>query len=358
MISNSRRFALVALLLLATPLAAAKKPVLPSVDQLVDRAEAAVESGNVDIQRDLAPLVERLRTTQVEDEQDSLVRAIATMGRHDGRSPANVKAYLSEAAPAALLAVARGKSGTQIRGDALMALRSLNVDDATLDEGIAIGAASADHAVQFSGRLLQDWKANRPPRQTLNVESTPEAAAREQKALAVIQARRSMVSGYSLGRAAADADTELVEALLDAGVDVNSPLPAGSIPLAEAAGSGCVSVEHHPPLADRLATIDLLIARGADVKRLDNGGNTLLVGAVHCPLPVMEKLIAAGVSATTVGETGFGPLQFALANGHWDMAELLVEHGARMSKKSIDELFFEKPDDPAKLALLKKATAK
>lgn len=357
MISKARRFIVVALLL-AAPLTAGKKPAQPSADELIDRAEAAIDAGSVDPRRDLAPLVERLRTTQVEGEQDSLVRAIATLGRDDGRSPANVKAYLSQAAPPALLAVARGKSEPQIRGDALMALRSLNVDDATLDEGIAIGAASTEHTVQFSGRLLEDWKANRPPRQPLNAEATPEAAAREQKALAVIQARRSMVSGYSLGRAAADADTELVEALLDAGVDVNAPLPAGSIPLAEAAGSGCVSVERHPPLADRLATIDLLIARGAHVERLDNGGNTLLVGAVHCPLAVMEKLLAAGVSAKTVGETGFGPLQFALANGKWDLAELLVSHGARMSQKSVDELFFEKPDDPAKLALLKKATAK
>jgi hypothetical protein len=356
-ISKARRLILVALLL-AAPLAAGKKPALPSAEELIDRAEAAIEAGSVDPPRDLAPLVERLRTTRIEDEQDSLVRSIATMGRHDGRSPASVKAYLSEAAPAALLAVARGKSDPQIRADALMALRSLNVDDATLDEGIAIGAASTDHAVQFSGRLLGDWKASRPARQALKVEATPEAAAREQRALAVIEAHHSMVSGYSLGRAAADADTELVEALLDAGVDVNAPLPAGSTPLAEAAGSGCVSVERHPPLADRLATIDLLIARGAEVKRLDNGGNTLLVGAVHCPLPVMEKLLAAGASAKTVGDTGFGPLQFALANGKWDLAELLVNHGARMSQKSVDELFFEKPDDPAKLALLKKATAK
>jgi len=125
-ITPARRLILVALLL-AAPVAAGKKPALPSADELIDRAEVAIEAGSIDPQRDLAPLVERLRTTQVEDEQDSLVRSIATMGRHDGRSPASVKAYLSEAAPAALLAVARGKSNAQIRGDALMALRSLNV---------------------------------------------------------------------------------------------------------------------------------------------------------------------------------------------------------------------------------------
>jgi len=238
---------LLALSLGAVPLAAAKKPALPSVDSLIDRAEAAAESGDVDPQRDLA--------------------------------------------------------------------------------------------------------------EELKVAATPEAASRESAALAFIKSRHSSVSAYSLGVAASEADTELVEALLDAGVDVNSTLVAGSIPLAEAAGSGCVGHDD-VPLADRLAAIDLLIARGADVKRLDNGGNTLLVGAVHCPLPVMEKLVAAGASATVVGQTGFGPLQFALANARWDIARFLVDHGARISRKAIDEVFFEKPDDPEKLALLNKATLK
>jgi hypothetical protein len=349
---------LLTVLLCAVPLAAASpKPAPPSADSLVDRAEAAVETGNVDPQRDLAPLVERLASTKVEDEQDSLVRAIAALGRHDGRSPASVKAYLRQAAPPALLSVARGQAAADLRMNALMALRSLDVDDATLDEGIAIGAASTEHSVKFGGQLLADWKASRPAPEELKVAATPEAAAREKAALALVKSRHSSVSAYSLGVAASEADPELVAALLDAGVDVNSTLVAGDSPLSEAAGSGCVGHDD-VPLADRLATIDLLIARGADVKRLDNAGNTLLVGAVHCPLPVMEKLVAAGASATVVGQTGFGPLQFALANARWDLAQFLVDHGARISRKAVDEIFFEKPADPEKIALLKKATLK
>ncbi len=344
-------------LLCALRLAAAKKPVLPAVDSLIGRAKAAAASGDVDPQRDLAPLVARLASTKVEDEQESLVGAIDTLGRHDGRSPASVKAYLRQAAPPALLAVARSQADAQLRGHALMALRALNVDDATLDEGIAIGAAASEHAVEFAGRLLANWKANRPPPEVLQVEATAEGAHREREALALIKSRHTSVSAYGLGAAAGEADAALVEALLDAGVDVNSILVAGGTPLAEAAGSGCVG-RGGAPLADRLATIDLLIRRGADAKHLDSGGNTLLVGAVHCPLPVMEKLLAAGASAGAVGETGFGPLQFALANGRWDVAELLVAHGARMTQQQVDELFFEKPTDPAKLALIERATAK
>lgn len=352
---RTRRLA-VFLLCLAAPLTAAKKPSPPNVDFLIDRAEAAIQAGTVDVQRDLAPLVERLAATKAEDEQDSLVRSIAGLGRHDGRSPAAVKEYLRQAAPPVLLELAAGKADAHLRGDALMALRSLNVDDATLAEGIAIGAAASEHPVQFSGRLLADWKATRRPPQDLQVDATPEASAREQAALAVIARRHSSVSAHSLGVAASEADTALVEALLDAGVDVNSTLVAAGSPLGEAAGTGCV--HEVAPLDERLATIDLLIARGAKVDWRDNAGNTLLVGAVHCPLAVMEKLVAAGADPKITGDAGFSALQFALANGRWDTAQLLVDNGARMSQKAVDELFFERPTDPAKLALLRKATAK
>ena len=55
---------------------------------------------------------------------------------------------------------------------------------------------------------------------------------------------------------------------------------------------------------------------------------------------------------------GFRPLHLAFAEGKWDVAEFLVGRGARISKEAIDKLFFEKPTDPKKLALIRRATAK
>jgi hypothetical protein len=355
--SKLQRSSLVLLLLAAAPLAAAKRPAVPTVDALIHDAESAVESGSVDPQHHLAPLVERLAASQDEGEQDSLVSAIERLGRSDGRSPAAVKTYLRQAAPPALLALARNeKAEYDVRGSALLALRALNVDDAMLDEGIAIAKAASHPQVQFRGRLLENWKRNRPPAVELAAPATAEDAARERAALDFIRASGSPVSAYSLADAARNANAALVAALLDAGVPVDAPQVAGGTPLGEAAGSGCVA--DHGTLEARLATIDLLIARGAKADWRDNGGNTLLIGAVHCPLPVMERLIAAGASPSAAGETGFSPLQFALANGRWDLAELLVAHGARLSPKELDELFFEKPTEPGKLALLEKATSK
>lgn len=347
--------AVLCLCLTAAAANAARKPVPPTAAALVERAEAAVAAGDVEPARDLDPLVARLRTTPRDDERHALIAAIAALGRHDGRSPAEVKAYLLAAAPAALLAVARGPATAAVRADALLALRTLDADDAQLDEGIAIAAAATEHAVRFRGELLAQWKASRPPRPPLAVPATADARARERAALTLIERRQARVDGYSLGRAAADADAELVEALLDAGVAVEAPQPAGDTPLGEAAGAGCVGSDAR--LERRLATIDLLIRRGADVHQRDNGGRTLLVGAVHCPIEVMTRLLAAGAGPDATGDDRFSALQFALASGRWDLAQLLVDHGARLSRKALDQLFFEKPTEPSKRALLARAVA-
>jgi ankyrin repeat protein len=179
----------------------------------------------------------------------------------------------------------------------------------------------------------------------------------KQAALELLRQRHERVNAETLGQAASAADTELVVALLDAGIDVNASLIGGQTPLSHAAGMGCVTAAD-ADIDARLATLDILIERGADVKQKDSGGNTILMSAVQCPLPVVAKLIAAGAPVSAANVQSFTPLHIAFANGRWDIADLLVTHGARLSKKAVDELFFEKPTDPGKLALIRRATAK
>ncbi|HEX2061382.1 MAG TPA: ankyrin repeat domain-containing protein [Thermoanaerobaculia bacterium] len=337
-------------LLLATPLSAAK-PKLPPLQPMLDRAEAAVLAGTYDIQRDLAPLLERLATTRDPDEQDDLLDTIETLGGYDAIMPAAVKAYFREAAPPAILSVIRGNAPGSVRTDALMLLRTLNVDVPVLDEAIAIATAdtSADQrAVKFRAELLQQWKSNRPANET----ATP--SKNEQAALEYLRSRRTRISAYSLGIAAMNADTGLVEALLDAGVPVDARQIAGT-PLGYATGSGCATA---PDAPGRIATVELLISRGADVKWTDGNDNTLLMFALDCPAEVVAKLLDAGASLDAVNAMQYNALQLALAKGKWDVAALLVARGARLTTKQIDDLFFEKPDDPEKLALLKRATKK
>ena len=125
-------------------------------------------------------------------------------------------------------------------------------------------------------------------------------------------------------------------ALLDTGISANSPQRA----------------------EDRIATVDVLLARGAYLKWKDGNDNTILLFAVDCPVPVIERLIAAGTDIHAKKVMDMTPLKVAFTKGRWTVAEALVSHGARLSKKEINQLFFEKPDDPAKLALIKRATAK
>jgi len=350
------RYVPIALLLVATSLEAARKPPKPpSAESMIDGVRPAVLNGTVEPARDLAPLLERLRTTSDESEQDDLIDAIEEFGESDAMVPAAVKAYLREAAPPVLLAVARSKAPGSVRCDALMVLRDLNVADSVLDEAVAIANAdtSADQrAIKFRGELLANWKETRggePPAPALS------SSGKEQAALEVLRRRRERVSPYNLGQAAQHADTELVTALLDAGLDANVNVVMGLTPLDYAVGAGCIDDQD---VDAQLATLDVLIQRGADVKRKDGNGNTILMGALDCPVPVVEKLIAAGASVDAANVQSFTALHVAFAKGRWDVADLLVTHGARLTKKEIDKLFFEKPTDPDKLALIRRATKK
>ncbi|HXO43273.1 MAG TPA: ankyrin repeat domain-containing protein [Thermoanaerobaculia bacterium] len=351
--------ALLVLLVFSPSLAAAKPPSGPSAAALIERAKAAAADGTVDPARDLAPLLQRLAASHDESDQDDLVRAVDSLGRHDGTSPAAVKAYLREAAPPVLLAIARSKAPTGVRCNALMALRSLNAADAVLDEAIAIARAEtgpAQHEIGFRGELLANWKESRQSGGPAPGAPTPGAPATERAALEFLRRHHQPVSADNLGQAALRAETDVVVALLDAGVDVNATVAGGLTPLGEAGGIGCVGSE--AAVDARLATIDALLQHGANVKWRDSLGNTILMHGVLCPVPVVAKLVAAGAPLDAVNAQGFTPLMMAFAQGKWDVAELLVEHGARLSRKAMDQLFFEKPTDPKKLALIRRATAK
>jgi hypothetical protein len=359
-VSTIRCLTLVSFLALLAAMPAGARPKLPkppSTEALIDQAKAAVRDGTADPARDLAPILERLRTSREESDQRAVIRAIEDLGRYDGANPAAVKEYLREGAPPVLLEVARSKADGLVRCSALMALRDLNASDEVLDEAVALtlaDASSDQKAIKFRGRLLADWKETRGRIGASPAPASTTSAAKEQAALNLLRRRDERVSVYTLSQAAEHADAELVTALLDAGIDVNADLLGGMRALDFATSPGCVFEKGS--LAARLATIDLLFQRGADAKRQDTRGNTILMGALECPPQVVEKLIAAGASVTAANSQGFTPLAFAFAKGRWDLAAVLVAHGGRLSQQAIDKLFFEKPTEPEKLALIKRAT--
>lgn len=331
----------------------AKRP--PSASDVVAQVEAKVVQGGVDPARDLAPLLDGLRAAKDERSQATYIGAIEELGDFRGSAPAAVKAWLVQHAPAPLLEVARSKAGWSVRGDALMTLRSLDVPDAVLDEAIAIARSATgdgDGFLHSRGDLLLDWKENRSG--SRSAAAKPQDAQKEQAALEFLRTRSYGVSDDDLGRALGAADVEVVRALLDAGIDVSVPGDGPLTPLGMATMLACAK---QVPLERQLAVLDLLIAHGADVKHKDAQGNTLLIAAVQsCPVAVFDKLVGAGAEVNPVNAQQFTPLKMAIVAGRWDIADFLVGKGARMSAKEADQLFMEKPQDPAQAAILKRAT--
>jgi hypothetical protein len=105
---------------------------------------------------------------------------------------------------------------------------------------------------------------------------------------------------------------------------------------------------------------DISLERGGDVDRVDELGNTVLMRAVQtCPLPAIRRLVDLGVNANPKPNAqDFTPLGLALVSGKWDVAEFLVERGARLRTSQIDALFFERPTDSSQLAILERAEQK
>lgn len=329
---------------------------LPSHSQLIEQAEAQVEQGTADPQRDFEPLLQSLRTAKDESAQHSLISAIEELGAADGSSPAAVKAWFVEHAPPVLLEVARSNAGWSLRGDALMALRTLDVSDAVLDEAIAIARADSSEQKGFirsRGALLEDWKDNRRRSGGTTAVAKPADAAKEQQALELLRTRSVGVSVDSLSDAIGKSRPDVVSALLDAGVDINAPGPAGMSLLSVGAMIAC---SNKNPVERQLEVLDILFRRGAQPNARDAQGNTALMTAVQsCPLPVIEKFVAAGAEPDPVNAQQFTPLKMALIGGHWEIADFLIGKGARITAKEADQLFFEKPQDPAQLAVLKRA---
>ena len=103
--------------------------------------------------------------------------------------------------------------------------------------------------------------------------------------------------------------------------------------------------------------LSFLVGHGLPPDLPDESGNTLLMSAAQfCPAPVSARLLALGARPSTVNKQGFTPLQMALVSGKWDVAEVLVNAGARITRAEADQIFFQPPQAQAQRDLLARAT--
>jgi ankyrin repeat protein len=174
------------------------------------------------------------------------------------------------------------------------------------------------------------------------------------QARAYLKAEQIDPSPDSLAQQILSGDVEAVDAMVAAGVDVNATtsMPQSSLELAGmTCAGGRVATE------DTLHIMNTLIVAGANPNTPGMAGlGPLMVAAQQCKPPVVKRLIAAGAKLDSRTPQGFTPLSMALIVSNYDAAEALIDGGARLSVESGQKLTQGTPDNKRLNDLVARAT--
>ena len=95
---------------------------------------------------------------------------------------------------------------------------------------------------------------------------------------------------------------------------------------------GGVTPLYHAVIYDHKETVELLIAKGADVNaRTGNGFTPLHWGSDN--KEIAELLIAEGADVNTKDAAGMTPLDFTIIYNHPETADLLRKHGGKKGEE-------------------------
>lgn len=214
----------------------------------------------------------------------------------------------------------------------LLALGSLAGAAAAADDAALLDAVESGDAAQVHELLAADANANAADRDGTSAlhwaahHNDLDAAV----ALIAAGARVDAANRYGvtpLYLASENGNAALVEALLDAGANPDSALPAGETALMTAARTGNV------------ATIDLLLARGAEVNDAEGwkGQTALMWAAAENNAGAVRSLLAGGADIEARSAGGeYTPLIFAVRAGAIDSLQALVDAGADVNSTMLD----------------------
>jgi ankyrin repeat protein len=105
----------------------------------------------------------------------------------------------------------------------------------------------------------------------------------------------------------------------------------------------------------QVSVANQLIAAGADLTGLDsNRSNALIVGALHCPVGVIQAFIKAGMPLQAVSGLKQTALQVAILAGRVDVVEALLDAGVDPKKEPYNVGKLASGNKPIEAALKKK----
>lgn len=211
--------------------------------------------------------------------------------------------------------------------------------------GQAIAAASADtgehvgylHSQAIALQASSDSRSN-----SAGVLASNDADAKRQAPLFLHQ-HGIDISYDALTEAVGNGQPGIVAALLMAGLNV-SGTDARRAMVAVVSGLASACNQNPVPPEGVAESLSVLVGHGLPPNLSDESGNTMLMSAAQfCPAAVTAQLLALGAAVDSVNKQGFTPLQMALVSGKWDVAKVLIDHGARITRTQADQIFFEPP---------------
>jgi ankyrin repeat protein len=176
------------------------------------------------------------------------------------------------------------------------------------------------------------------------------AASRDAQALELLLDHGAEVDPLSyastpLVMAAQHGRLDALRLLLERGADPDRVPPGGQSALVAAVNAGNVQIvqfllrpgdgeQFGPALfsatrSNNLALVDLLLAEGADPLLRDRDHNSLLhIAAEHGHIPMIQRLIEAGINVNVQAHNGATPLHIAARSGQTGAVRYLLEQGA------------------------------
>jgi len=274
-----------------------------------------------------------------------------------------------------LVKVLRTPGDRELTWAALQDLRNRGLESAPALDAIrslttSPDAQLADYATTIAGELQRSMeeKAGRKgaaPAKVAAAKPAPAAGASdpaaEARGLAVLRTRGAAVDEDSYAGALMQADAELIEAYLDAGLGANRRFEAinGRQPLhllffTRAACDPAV----RPTPAATAALLDLLLARGADANGTDENGNTpLMFAADKCDAAIVKRLVAAGARVGATNGSGMTALEMSMWSGN-DGLGALIDAGARLKPETAAAYREAYKANPQALSLIDRAARK